>query len=43
MLWLFVVHVDALWSNVDVLWSNVDLHISKVNKCRDIVGYHNGD
>ena len=29
--------------NVDVLWSNVDFHISNVNKCRYIVGQHNGD
>ena len=29
--------------NVDVLWSNVDFHISNVNKCRYIMGQHNGD
>ena len=29
--------------NVDVMWSNVDFHISNVNKCRYIVGQHNGD
>ena len=29
--------------NVDVLWGNVDFHISNVNKCRYIVGQHNGD
>ena len=29
--------------NVDVLWSNVDFHISNVNKCRYIVGQHNGN
>ena len=28
---------------MDVLWSNVDFHISNVNKCRYIVGQHNGD
>ena len=27
----------------DALWSNVDFHISNVNKCRYIVGQHNGD
>ena len=36
-------NVDVLWSNVDVLWSNVDFHLSNVNKCRYIVGQHNGD
>ena len=36
-------NVDVMWSNVDVLWSNVDFHISNVNKCRYIVGQHNGD
>ena len=40
---LNILNVDVLWSNVDVLWSNVDLHISNVNKCRYIVGHHNGD
>ena len=34
---------EEVWSNVDVLWSNVDFHISNVNKCRYIVGQHNGD
>ena len=29
--------------NVDVMWSNVDFHISNVNKCRYIVGQHNGN
>ena len=36
-------NVDLMWSNVDVLWSNVDFHISNVNKCRYIVGQHNGN
>ena len=36
-------NVDVMWSNVDVLWSNVDFHISNVNKCRYIVGQHNGN
>ena len=36
-------NTNVLWSNTDVLWSNVDLHISNVNKCRYIVGHHNGD
>ena len=40
---LRILNVDVIWSNVDVLWSNVDLHISNVNKCRYIVGQHNGD
>ena len=36
-------NVDVMWSHVDVLWSNVDFPISNVNKCRYIVGHHNGD
>ena len=40
---LHILKVDVMWSNVDVLWSNVDFHISNVNKCRYIVGQHNGD
>ena len=36
-------NVDVMWSNVDVLWSNMDFHISNVNKCRYIVGQHNGN
>ena len=40
---LHILNVDVMWSNVDVLWSNVDFHISNVNKCRYIVGQHNGD
>ena len=28
---------------MDVLWSYVDFHISNENKCRYIVGQHNGD
>ena len=40
---LHILNVDVMWSNVDVLWSNVDSHISKVNKCRYIVGQNNGD
>ena len=39
---LHILNVDVMWSNVDVLWSNVDFHISNVNKCRCIVGQHNG-
>ena len=40
---LHILKVDVMWSNVDVLWSNVDFHISNVNKCRYIVGQHNGN
>ena len=40
---LHILKVDVIWSNVDVLWSNVDFHISNVNKCRYIVGQHNGN
>ena len=40
---LHILNVDVMWSNVVVLWSNVDFHISNVNKCRYIVGQHNGD
>ena len=40
---LHILNVDVMWSNVDVLWSNMDFHISNVNKCRYIVGQHNGD
>ena len=40
---LHILNVDVMWSNVDVLWRNVDFHISNVNKCRYIVGQHNGD
>ena len=40
---LHILKVDVMWSNVDVLWSNVDFHIANVNKCRYIVGQHNGD
>ena len=40
---LHILKMDVMWSNVDVLWSNVDFHISNVNKCRYIVGQHNGD
>ena len=39
---LHIFNEDVMWSNVDVLWSNVDFHISNVNKCRYIVGQHNG-
>ena len=41
--YLHILKVDVMWSNVAVLWSNVDFHISNVNKCRYIVGQHNGD
>ena len=41
--YLHILNVDVMWNNVDVLWSNVDFHISNVNKCRYIVGQHNGD
>ena len=40
---LHILNVDVMLSNVDVLRSNVDFHISNVNKCRYIVGQHNGD
>ena len=40
---LHILNVDVMWSNVDVLWSNVDFHISNVNKCRYMVGQHNGN
>ena len=40
---LHILNVDVMWSNVDALWSNFDFHISNVNKCRYIVGQHNGD
>ena len=41
--YLHILNVDIMRSNVDVLWSNVDFHISNVNKCRYIVGQHNGN
>ena len=40
---LHILKVDVMWSNVDVLWSNKDFHILNVNKCRYIVGQHNGN
>ena len=40
---LHILKVDVMWSNVDVLWSSVDFHISNVNKCKYIVGQHNGN
>ena len=40
---LHILNVDVMWSNVDVLWSNVDFHNPNVNKCRYIVGQHNGN
>ena len=40
---LHILNVDVMWSNVDVIWSNVNFRISNVNKCRYIVGQHNGD
>ena len=40
---LHILKVDVMCSNVNVLWSNVDFHISNVNKCRYIVGQHNGN
>ena len=40
---LLNLNVDVMWSNLDVLWRNLDFHISNVNKCRYIVGQHNGD
>ena len=40
---LHILKVDVMSSNVDVLWSNVDFHILNVNKCRYIVGQHNGN
>ena len=43
VMWTNILKVDVMWSNVDVLWSNVDFHISNVNKCRYIVGQHNGN